>query len=769
MKMTLGKRLSLIYITVFLVSFLTTMGILYAIASGIIKEMSETQLTRLAESSYSIAYEATDASIKNYLRGIAKKTYDVVVHYYKETERGTMTRDEAWNTVRSYIVDPTIGKIGETGYLAGVNTKGVLVIHPKSEGVDASGAAFMKQAITQKNGYLQYDWKNKGETKERAKAGWLTYFEPWDLIVWASSYREEFLSLIDENAIKSRLKDVRVGETGYAFIIDSKGNAVLHPNREGENLYDVKDNNGKAFFKEMCETALAESEGSNATHSVHTITYTWKHAERGRFERKVATYVYFKELDWIIGVSGWENEFNAPLVHMGVVMLIAILALLIVIPLVNIIIARSIARPVARLANTFESMRDGDLTVSLPKRDAARGDEIGTLARGFHDFAEALRKTFRFAKKNVDTSRTQSATLSEHMTESAATIQEMSASLISMKKNVEEQLRQFNETHRRNANEKDVAASVSSGIRNAIGKTEALTGKIREQVSSVTQTASAVDEMMASIENVTTITKEAKTSSETLITSARSGRATLEQTLTNMNALLEAIGAIHAFIGVIVDIAQQTNLLAMNASIEAAHAGEHGRGFAVVAEEIRKLSDQSNQQAEDATKLLKNIEDKVTSTTKELNNTEENFKTLLSETEKVTGVIGDVDFATHEQSNAASEISSAINTISIITEDVREEYAHMADMLQSMTSTLQTLDTSSAETESSLTVLGEISESIMASISEISTGAKQMNQSVEEIVRLTQKTSEGIGDLEKSISVYTTEKRGVPATQERKA
>jgi hypothetical protein len=192
----------------------------YWVMKGYITHAIHNELTQITKSVYHLVETSVDVSIRNHLRAITEKGWSMVRFYYQQYQQGVLTEEEAYQRVKELILDPEYARIGETGYLAGVNGKGILIIHPKSEGTDASKFEFMQRAITMKNGYLEYMWKNPGEDKERAKAGWLTYFEPWDLIVWASSYKSEFHTLIDVKDFKEKILSITLGKNGYDYIMD---------------------------------------------------------------------------------------------------------------------------------------------------------------------------------------------------------------------------------------------------------------------------------------------------------------------------------------------------------------------------------------------------------------------------------------------------------------------------------------------------------------------------------------------------------------------
>ena len=182
-----------------------------------IRLLSARNLESITEVSALMVRTEVEVSVRNYLRSLAEKNRDIMELYYTKAQRGEITEAEAQKRVREIFLDPKYGKIGATGYLAGVTSRGILAIHPKSPGTDASGMEFMQKAMAMKNGYLEYQWKNVGETEERAKVGYLSYFEPWDIMVWASSYKEEFTDLLDLKSVAGSLESLQV-EIGRAHV-----------------------------------------------------------------------------------------------------------------------------------------------------------------------------------------------------------------------------------------------------------------------------------------------------------------------------------------------------------------------------------------------------------------------------------------------------------------------------------------------------------------------------------------------------------------------
>ena len=146
-----------------------------------------------------------------------------------------MSETEAKNRAKGILLAQ---QIGVTGYIACVDSDGIMKIHPRSEleGVDFSDRAFIQDMIRRKQGYIEYRWMNPGEPSPKPKALFMSYFKPWDWIINVSSYRNEFGKLVDVDDFRESILSLRFGKTGYAFILDVNGNVIVHPVLQGVNV-----------------------------------------------------------------------------------------------------------------------------------------------------------------------------------------------------------------------------------------------------------------------------------------------------------------------------------------------------------------------------------------------------------------------------------------------------------------------------------------------------------------------------------------------------
>jgi len=178
--------------------------------------------------------------------------------------------------------------------------------------------------------------------------------------------------------LNEEIKGIRVGETGYVYIIDSNGFLKIHPAKEGETILDLKDSAGFGYIHVMIKDALALGEGE-----VGTIRYPWMNPELGdkRARQKINKYIYFKPWDWIIVAGTYEDEIYQALRTTERFILFMAIAALVLVFLLAFTLSKVLTRPIRELTEVTAKMADGDLSQRVIIHSA---DEIGTLGRSFN-------------------------------------------------------------------------------------------------------------------------------------------------------------------------------------------------------------------------------------------------------------------------------------------------------------------------------------------------------------------------------------------------
>ncbi|WP_319581684.1 cache domain-containing protein [uncultured Pseudodesulfovibrio sp.] len=367
-------KLYVAYAGAFLIIFLVSGVIIHAQIRTLLQENTEAELSRTTEALRTMVRATVDVSIRNYMRAVSEKCLDEARSLNRQVQRGLLTEAEAKDRAQKAFLSQSIGR---TGHVYCLNSQGVMVVHPKRSlvGVDMSGMSFVREQIQRKEGYMTYEWKEPLETKKRSKAAYMTYFEPWDWIISASSYRSEFVQLVNVEDFRKRFFELRSGRSGYPFVFNYDGYLLIHPHLRGLHYHEY-DSPG---LSDVAERIVREKNGH--------FDYLWRNPGEEELKKKVVYYKDIPELHWVVASSSYYEDFQEPLDAIGYVMLMALaVAVLLMIP-VSFGIGALITRPIDRLQENFARAADGDFSVRMEQHSR---DELGLMAGYFNSFMERL-------------------------------------------------------------------------------------------------------------------------------------------------------------------------------------------------------------------------------------------------------------------------------------------------------------------------------------------------------------------------------------------
>lgn len=360
-------------------------GVLYSRMQETVDEYIHIELTQATDSIVNTVRTAADVSVKNRLRAIAEKNLDILNELYREVRDGDLTPEQGRRTAERILLSQTIG---ETGYIYCLNSKGVLDVHP-AKGMRGRSVGHLwlgKEMLKQRQGYLEYDWANPGEVTARPKAVYMVYFEPWDWIVAVSSYREEFYSLINIGDFREGLLAHHLGRSGYAFILDTDGEMLMHPWLSG-SVKGLGDANGMTLFEKM----MSMKEGR--------IEYVWKDPGMSEPRDKVMMFRDIPEYGWIVAASMYVDEMYEPVTHFrNALILSCLFAILLSLPLAYYF-GRTLVRPLTKLADSMSEEQRGDLSV---KADTEAPGEVGLLATHFNNYMDRLQAYRDYLRNEID-------------------------------------------------------------------------------------------------------------------------------------------------------------------------------------------------------------------------------------------------------------------------------------------------------------------------------------------------------------------------------
>lgn len=343
-----------------------------------VRKIIEANITSELENTSRMIHDTIEttatASIKNRLRGIAEKNLEITSYYYHQQTSGQLTEGEAKARTAAILLAQIIGR---TGYIYCIDGQGIIKVHPETSlhNKDISNFQFIRQQIATKEGYLEYEWKNPSDNAKRSKALYMVYFEPWDWIISVSSYREDFKDLINVADFRGSVLNNRFGATGYSYLIDLKGNLIIHPKLEGTNIIDSKDADGRMFIKELCR----QKNGS--------IIYPWKNPDEHVARKKLVIFNHIPQYDWIIASSSYLEEFYKPVTVIRAIIISTILITLVIVLPFTFWISSLITNPLKHLMLKLDRGARGDLSVRM---ETVTKEEIGKLSGYFNQFMGRL-------------------------------------------------------------------------------------------------------------------------------------------------------------------------------------------------------------------------------------------------------------------------------------------------------------------------------------------------------------------------------------------
>jgi methyl-accepting chemotaxis protein len=379
---------------------------------------------------------------------------------------------------------------------------------------------------------------------------------------------------------------------------------------------------------------------------------------------------------------------------------------------------------IAQLENLSSGEKDLTRRISV-----CSVDELSTIAGMVNSFCDHLMKMIVNIRRETGSLSDIGNNLASNMGKTTAAVNEITANIQSIKGRVLNQSASVTET---NATMEQVMGN--------IGK---LDGLVENQSSNVSQVSSAIEEMAANINSVTGTLATNAANVETLRMASEVGRTGLEEVAMDIQEIARESEGLLEINFVMQNIASQTNLLSMNAAIEAAHAGDAGRGFAVVADEIRKLAESSSKQSKTIVSVLKKIKGSIDKISSSTGNVLTKFEAINTSINVVVDQEEHIRGAMEEQGIGSRQIVGAITGVNEITYQVKsgsEEMLHGSKEVM--------LESNSLE---------KVTEEIAQGMNEMATGAEQMNIAVNHANELSIKTRENIAFLMKEISSFKVE------------
>ncbi|MCG3420305.1 methyl-accepting chemotaxis protein [Oceanobacillus jordanicus] len=464
--------------------------------------------------------------------------------------------------------------------------------------------------------------------------------------------------------LAAMVDQINIGKEGYVFLLDGSSHYITHPSNEA---------------------------GSEATESFIKDLYV---TDKGTFDykfegdKKKLAFTTNESAGWKIAGSMYQSEVDdavAPILHTTLFVIAGALAIGIAIVL---LIIRSITRPVNNLVEVANKMSKGDLTVSVTNDS---NDEIGQLAQAFNRMRKHLNEVIVQVRDKANNLAASSEELNASSQQNTVATEQITNSIQDVASGVESQ-----------------SSSIDSSSRMA-----------QEMSSSIQQIATSSNEVSSTAADATTVVDAGNKAIKTTVGQMEFIKKTVHELSGNIKGLGNKTREIGEIVDVITNIAEQTNLLALNAAIEAARAGEHGKGFAVVADEVRKLAEQSSQSSEQIKNMIQSIQSESVDAVKAM-------ETGTTEVDRGIEVVS-------EAGQSFNDITSFVNTVTTQIQQVASKIQEISSGTDQFVETFDSLAGISETTSGAAQNVSASTEEQLASMEEITDSANSLSIMAEEL------------------------------------
>jgi methyl-accepting chemotaxis protein len=429
---------------------------------------------------------------------------------------------------------------------------------------------------------------------------------------------------------KQTINRLRYETEDYFWINDLSPNMVMHPIKpqlDGKNLSDVKDPTGKALFLEMVDIAKFKGEGY--------VNYMWPKPGSEVDVEKVSYIKLFKPWGWIIGTGVYVDDINALVMTRVKSLTLFMGAILLLLIALFTFIGRSITSSCASTQHALEDIAEGEgnLSKQLP---IDGNDEFSHIAKAFNLFTQKIRHSIQHISP-----------ISQSVSDSVQTLNSIAE-----------------QTGRKAAAQQHSVNSVAQAMTELQSNNQEV-AQSAQQAANAAQFASEKSELgQKSISKAS----DYMSSLSLLLTETEKNSQQLASEADNVGAVLEVIRG----------VAEQTNLLALNAAIEAARAGEQGRGFAVVADEVRTLATRTQKSTDEIETIVASLQNRAKNLSSSMNETKQQSSSTLEQAENARQVLVEINQQINEILSMNEHIASASAQQSVASEEISENLNQFA-------------------------------------------------------------------------------------------
>lgn len=453
-----------------------------------------------------------------------------------------------------------------------------------------------------------------------------------------------FAGVVSLDSLQKIVETIKVGSDGYLVVNDENGVCIAHRD------------------KKKIMTKMNEQTDQGQRFAVKTIMS----GQSGIARYSDGSYSFFcpiQNTSWSVSAVLPASEVNATANRLGETLMPLFILFVIIIITITALTIRNILKPLRNVEKSINDIASGnaDLTRRI---DHTVNNEIGSVVSGFNTFVGKLQGIMIDLKKSKEDLSSNGSVLQMSIEDTASAITQILSDISSAKEKITDQ----------SAGVEETAGAVTEITQNIVS----LEKMIENQASGITEASAAVEQMIGNIGSVNKSVEQMVLSFSALEERAKDGMAKQTRVSDQITLISTQSEMLEDANAAIAGIANQTNLLSMNAAIEAAHAGTAGKGFSVVADEIRKLSETSSEQSKKIGNELKKIRESIgTVVTASVDSTSA-LSSVFGNIKETDMIVTQIKSAMEEQLSGSKQIGEALHMMNDSTSEVRTASSEMS-------------------------------------------------------------------------------------------